>query len=257
MSFIDCELSGGFGNRLCKYAFARAYARRVGATLRTTPWQGQQIFEIDDPPMTVGALPKVNTYYFPDWDGVTDVAVEGDPQHQKHLIYSRTDARAWFKFRPNILELLEPVPPFPVAAHLRWGDFVRHDGFIPITKQSYEATCAAHGIAGPIRFVCEEDPIIVPGIEGGYRWKGRKSDDVPGLGFLPDFVALMRAEVLLRGPSTFGWWAAVLGDNRRVFSPDQRGIPHDGSFQRVPFVEGNHAPITAWWEGHSELHLPA
>ena len=254
MRFIDCDLSGGFGNRLCKYAFARKYAEINGATLRTSAWQGKELFGLDDPPMRSGELPTVNTYYFPDWNGQVGVAIEGDPQHQKHLIYTREDVKRWFNFTPEILKLVEPVPSLPIAAHLRWGDFVGHGGFIPITRVSYERACLKYGIEGPIQFISEDDPILVPGITR-LDWKGRKSDNVPGLGFLPDFVALMRAKVMLRGPSTFGWWAGVLGSNKRIFSPDQKGIPHDGKFHDVPFIEGNHAPITAWWEMHSELHI--
>lgn len=261
MSFIDSESSGGFGNRCMKYAFARAYAEKHGCTLRTTPWVGQQIFEIDDPPMPrwPDGLPEVDTFNFEDWDGKVDVAIRGDPQHQKHLIYTRADAKRWFTFRPAILDLLKDVPTFEIAAHLRWGDFVGHAGFISIAKESYLRACDQYSLdRSKLRFIGEEDPIVVPGIDSSYRWKGRTSDNVPGFSFLPDFYALIKAKVLLRGPSTFSWWAGVLGDHERIFSPDQRGIAYDGGdrgFQEVPFVEGNHSPITAWWKGHSELHL--
>jgi hypothetical protein len=259
VSFVDVELSGGFGNRLSKYAFARAYARDLGATLRTTPWQGDEIFGLSHPRMTIGELPKVNSYYFPDWDGKVDIAIQGDPQHQKHILYTRADVREWFKFTPAIEELLAPVPTLEIAAHLRWGDFMGQHGFICLTKESYLVACDKFGLdRSKVTFVSEEEPIAVPGIDPNYHWKGRMSDNVPGLGFLPDFAALCRAKILLRGPSTFSWWAGALGDHERVFSPDQKGLGHTGgrfAIQDVPFVEGNHAPITSWWEGHSELHL--
>ena len=78
------------------------------------------------------------------------------------------------------------------------------------------------------------------------------------LAFLPDFYALMQAEVMFRAPSTFGLWAGILGNQKRVFSPDLRGKPWQGEGrpkQDVPFVEGNHMPLTSHWVGHSELHL--
>jgi hypothetical protein len=209
--------------------------------------------------MYPNGLPEVGTFEFEQWNGRVDVCIRGDPQHGKHLIYTRADARRWFKFRPEILDLLRSVPTVEAAAHLRWGDYVTHGGFICISKDSYLRACDQYGVdRAKLVFVSEEEPSTVPHIDPMFRWKGRASDHIPGIGFLPDFVLLMRAKVLFRAPSTFSWWAAELGNHDRVFSPDQRGISHEGSdrgFQDVPFIEGNHAPLTEWWVGHSELRL--
>ena len=217
MSVIGAELGqGGFGNAMFKYAFARAYAEKIGAQLQTTPWKGQKIFRLDEPPIDYTNLARVEGELF-EIGSTQNCLFDSYCQHGRHLIYTRKQVREWFKPQQWVLELATAVPAWEVAAHLRWGDFVGHNGFIPIKMASYDRAAEL-------------------------RW-------------LPDFLTLWKADILFRGPSTFSWWAAVLGEHSRIFSPDQRGIPHDGSMQDVPFVEGNHMPITAWWEGHSELHL--
>lgn len=245
MSFIDCKIDGGFGNQLGKYAFARAYAEKYGATLRTSSWIGQELFGFDEPAMVEGQLPKLDNLKLERWDGRTDIAIIGEAQHQKHLIYTRETVRRWFALRDEFAApLVTHVPYRRYVAHLRWGDFLGHDHFIAICRGSYLKAAEENGIdPRELTFVSQECALTIPA-------------RVPA--FLPDFFQLMTAKVLFRGPSTFSWWAATLGNHERVFSPDQRGIEHRGSHrgvQDVPFVEGNHMPITAWWEGHSELHL--
>ena len=228
---------------MMQYAFARAYAERRSCQLQTTSWIGQRVFQLDDPPLD-RILPGRNDLELERWTGETNIAIVGYAQHQKHLIYSRAEALKWFTFRPEILAQLSGVPRYRVAAHLRWGDFATTPGFIIISKESYLGACRQFGIdVNELHFVSEENPLVVPGLD-------------PNLSFLPDFYALILADILLRGPSTFSWWAGVLGNHSRIFSPDQRGIPHSQPApQHVPFVEDNHMPITAWWGGHSELHL--
>ena len=256
---IEVELTGGFANRMSKYAFARAYAERHGSVLRTNAWKGQQVFEIDDPPIK-GFYPLRDTFYLEQWDGEVNIALIGEAHHQKNLIYTRADARRYFRFRPEILAVLSAVPAFEVAAHLRWGDFVNANGFVAITKESYLRACDQYGIdRAKLHFISEEEPIVVIGVEPGFTWNRRLTDDLPGLGFLPDFYALCKADILFRAASSFSFWAGVIGRHSRIFSPDLRGLPWEGEgrgFQDVPFVEGNHMPITWWTPEHSELHVP-
>ena len=245
MSVIGAELGqGGFGNAMFKYAFARAYAEKIGAQLQTTPWIGQKIFRLDEPPIDYTNLARVEGELF-EIGSTQNCLFDSYCQHGRHLIYTRKQVREWFKPQQWVLELATAVPAWEVAAHLRWGDFVGHNGFIPIKMASYDRAAELRGIdPKKIRFVCVDNPIPLP---------SAAPKDCPS--WLPDFLTLWKADILFRGPSTFSWWAAVLGEHSRIFSPDQRGIPHDGSMQDVPFVEGYHMPITAWWEGHSELHL--
>lgn len=244
---------------MCQYAFARAYAERHGCQLQTNHWMGQHVFEISDPPID-RKLPIVVMEELEQWTGRTNVQIAGWGQHQKHLIYSRADARRWFRFRLEIVAKLAAVPRLDVAAHLRWGDFVGAGQFVAIKKESYLRACDQYGIdRSRLTFVSEEEPIVCPEIPIDSNHHTRHADSaVTSLAFLPDWYALMQARILFRAPSTFSLWAGHLGNHERIFSPDLRGIPWEGPgrpMMDVPFVEGNHMPITAHWSGHSELHL--
>ena len=264
MSVIAVILQEGFGNRLGQYAFARAYAEKHGCQLQTNRWMGQKIFQIDDPPIE-RELPQYGMEELEYWDGATDIQIAGWGQHQKNLIYSRADARRYFTFRPEILELLKAVPHLEIAAHLRWADFLAFPeaNFIAISAESYRVACDKFGLdRNKITFLAEESPLVVPGIDPG-QWLFPHSDHhtrgtderVTNMGFLPDFYAMMTADVLFRANSTFSLWAGILGNHKRIFSPDVRGIGKLKEAQFVPFVEGNHMPISDGYGGHSELHL--
>ena len=264
MSVISVILQEGFGNRLGQYAFARAYAEKHGCQLQTNRWMGQKIFQIDDPPIE-RELPQYGMEEFEQWDGATDIQLAGWGQHQKNLIYSRADARRYFTFRPEILELLKPVPHLEIAAHLRWADFlaIPEAGFIAISKASYYLACDQfHLNKDKLTFIAEESPLVVPAIEPG-QWlfphsehHTRGTDDrITSMGFLPDFYAMITADVLLRANSTFSLWAGILGHHKRIFSPNLIGIIKQKEAQLVPFVEGNHMSISDGYGGHSELHL--
>jgi|HubBroStandDraft_2_1064218.scaffolds.fasta_scaffold00145_28 hypothetical protein len=264
MSIISVNLQEGFGNRCSQYAFARAYSEKHGCTLQTNFWMGQKVFQIDDPriekPLPVRRMEDIDR-----WNGEVDIEVSGWGQHQRCLIYSRADARRYFTFRPEIISMLVNVPKYDIAAHLRWADFlsIPDAGFIAISKESYLIACDHFGIdRSKLRFIQEESPLVVPQIEPGY-WISphsdhhTRSDDprITSLGFLPDFYALMQADILFRANSTFSLWAAILGHHSRIFSPNLNGIKKRSGFQEVPFFEGNHCAITSDANYHTELNL--
>ena len=256
---ITTILQEGFGNRMAQYAFVRGYAETHGCTLQTNPWMGQKVFMLDDPPIENPKLVERGEDTIDDWKGEVNIRISGGGLHQHSLYYTRAQARKWFTFRPEIAELLKAVPHFEVAAHLRWADFVGLENFVTISSKSYYDACEKFGIdRKKMRFICEEDPIIVPGlpVTGNEHSRGGDPGLDKGLSFLADFYALMQADILFRANSTFSLMAALIGHNKRVFCPDLFSIPYKGPrplYQLVPFVEGNHLPITHYW-GHSELH---
>ena len=259
MPLITCRLQSGFGNRLFQYAAARSYAEHHGCDLQVTgDYWLREAFGLETPQIDRD-LPDALDYLHADWDGKTDIRFTGTFIHQRHILYTRSQVREWFKLRPEVLELLSAIPTFGLAAHLRWGDYIARDGFIALSRECYEQAMTQAGYdARCAHWITEDAPIIVPGIPAGIPWGQRKEDNPPGIWFIPDFYAMMKAEVFFRGPSTFSWWAATLGDNQRVFSPDQAGLPHLGGnrgFQSCPFVEGNHVRISHWWDACTDLHL--
>lgn len=232
------------GNQLFQYCFARAYARRVGAQLQTTPWIGQQIFKVDDPQIERRMPPRYDMD-FEKWDGETNIELTGWTIHQKCLIYTREDAKSWLRFKPWVQAAHDQVERVAIASHLRHSDFVSLPDYIAVSRESYLRTCDENGLdRGRITFVSEDNPTE------------EEEMTRAGLGFLPDFSLLMRAHVLLRANSTFSWWAHTLGENERVFAPRLDGItPMAGITQDVPFSEGNWPAISLRHPNCSDLHL--
>ncbi len=244
MSVITLHLHDRFGNNLSQYAMARGYAERHGCQLQTTPWVGQQIFEIDDPPID-RELPKRYDMDIDQWNGETDIDITGWGLHQKCLLYTRTDARRWFKFRTEIEKELAYIQQRELVGHLRERDFVSMEDYIAVSHMSYIDTCEQFGIDFVEFYFVSENLAL-----------SRAPFPVTGLDFLGDFYTMMRAKILFRSNSTFSYWAAVLGNAERVFSPKLDGIkPIAGVMQDVPFVEGNHCAISCVHPNCSDLHL--
>lgn len=245
MNVVNCIFNSPWlGNQMSTYAFARAYAEQHGAELRTVPWRCQRMFEIDDPPI-VEDLPICADVELEKWAGQTNITIQGYAQNQSCLIYTRRDARRFYQFRPNIKELLAQIQVFPVCAHLRHGDYLGVPGFTAIHPDSYRQAAVRFGVnPDEIHFVSQENPTKVAAL------------DALDLHFLPDWFQLLSAKILFRAPSTFSWWAAVLGDAERIFAPVVDGIPgSDGTLRHAPFVEGNHPKLNAYHWFCTDLHL--
>lgn len=274
---VQVDLSNGLGNRMFQYAFARSYAERHGFELHTPRCILQRIFQIDDPPadrdlpLMAGDHSQTGYAFGAMNDGAYDVTLTGQRQHQEELTYTRTDAKRWFKLRPEMEELVRNVPSMEVVANLRRGDYTYAcNPFVVISEESYLDACDEYGIDkdkvyfldGETHYRIPEIPVESPWVNLDATQQG-KVGDAARLDFLPDLALMMRAKVLLRSNSTFAWWAATLGDAERVFSPDIRAVtpagPVPGTLYRapqdVPFVEGNHMPMAWGWPFLSELHL--
>ena len=272
MNVVQVLLAGGLGNQMFQYAFARAYAERIGAELRvstskycpaSTGLLGR-LFGIEYPPADQEGCVPVESSVFEDWDGQTNVTILGMAQQQKNLIYGRRQAREWFTLRPELVKLLVDVPSMELVANLRQGDYTfACNPFSWISRESYEDCCSRFGLFhSKIYWLDGETHYRVPQVPVEKAWVELTDDEkMHRYDYLPDLALMMRAEVLMRANSTFSWWAAALG-NARVFSPDVSKVnAADGIVngqrvpQFVPFVEGNHPPVV--WEPAttSELHL--
>jgi hypothetical protein len=235
--FVQLSFQGRFGNQMFQYAHARGYAERNGLELRTWPWVGERIFEIAHAHEIV---PNLERHTEKTSGGKPNIELRGYFQNQESLIYTRDDCRRWFTFRPEIRDALEKLPPAEceTVAHRRLGDFVGY-GYPVVSLKSYDDFTSR---MGHYRYtlVTDDAPTQAAGFTGE-------------LDFLPDFFKLMRAAFLLRGNSSFSYWAAVLS-NARVFSPviDGKvgGREHD-----CDFVMGNW-PRLANLAFVSDLFLP-
>ncbi|MBX4215888.1 hypothetical protein KW797_02990 [Candidatus Parcubacteria bacterium] len=233
MRVIACRLIGRFGNNCFTYAYARALAEQRGAQLQCDPWVGNDIFGLNDPPITEQLPQRDETTLQPD---EVNVAIKTYAQNQACLIYTREQVRRWFTLRPSLVAMLERLlaPDLPIVAHLRRGDYLSY-GYVAVARKSYERAAG-----GPFSVVSDDTPTVLP--EFPYP-----------LDFLPDFYRLMRANVLLRANSSFSYWAGVLGNQERVLSPIIDGLP-GGVEHDCTFTEGNW-PKFANLDGITNLNL--
>jgi len=225
--------NGRFGNQLFQYAFAKSYADKYNCVLEIpSDWIGRKIFKIEDNVLT-NPLPMT------DGDeiqfGEINIDMFGFFQHQKFLdIMDIKKVKEWFTFKEEIVDLFVKPKDFYVAAHLRHGDFVHAKQFCTITHECYVNTCLENGYNKEDIIVVSEE-IMQPADLGrmDIEHKGENWD------FLYDFLVLMNSNVLYRSNSTFGWWAGVLGNHEKVYSPVVQGKQGEHMIC-VDFVEGNH-----------------
>lgn len=246
MKTINFRPPGLFlGNTLFSYAHARGYAERHGYRLHCAPWVGQKIFQLDDPPIETNFTRRTE---FNVVAGESDIEFYSYAQSQAALTYTRTQARSWFKLRPEIFYLLNQYTPKMMAsgaewvAHRRVGDYPGY-GYVVPSINSYLTFCLKRSVSvHSLRWVTEEMPTLLPELTGELR-------------MLPDFWVMMNAANLIRGNSTFSWWAHVLSVDpaQKIFAPVIQGL--EGGVEReVDFVEGNW-PRFANLEFVTDLHL--
>lgn len=230
---------GRFGNQLFGYAFARAYAEKHGFELQTDPWIGERVFNISHPRIAEpDKLTKrcENTLI----DGEGDVMLRSYFQQQKCLIYRKCDCQKWFKFSNDIHHAMEWGIHCPeTVAHRRAGDYTGYK-YPTVSVKSYERAREEYGL-DELHMVTEESPMVVKELRGE-------------LSHIPDFYTMVKAETLLRGNSSFSWWAATIGECE-VYSPVMTNAI-GGQDNDCLFVEGNCPAFRCDLEFITDLWLP-
>lgn len=219
---------GRFGNQLFQYVFARSYAEMFGAVLEVPQWDGEKLFGGVRHPRPSITLPRTRPDDVP-W-GQVNIDLCGYFQTSKCFsIISKTSVSKWLSFNSDIVEYYKGVRP-AIAAHIRRGDYVKTHSkhYCIVTKQSYVKACHRLGLhISDISWVCEEEPRVDTFSAGlGVTW-------------LPDFMGMVNASVLLRSNSTFSFWAGFFSRGR-VCSPIVGSLTGKHT---VPFTEGNDEPI--------------
>ena len=218
---VGISFTGGFGNQLFQYAFARAYAEVHHATLLTPGWIGQRVFNISNQPLDYD-LPHAGFDEIP--NGRVNITLNGYFQSQTAIdLMSRSQLRSWFRLRDEWQRRFTNRPS--IAAHIRRGDYVDLSNiYCLVSENSYITACQKLGL----------DQNDITWVKEGNRQQPQDLIDL-GISFLDDFMSLMNADVIMRANSSFSWWAATLGRGR-IFSPlveDRVGM------QDVEFIEGN------------------
>lgn len=209
MPCLHAKLIGRWGNLLFQWAHCKAWCKQNDWTLQTDPWIGERIFQIEDE----RPHPK------------PDRVFSGYAQDQDSLIYTRKQCKEWFRFRPEIHNRLITLPTEKLLAHRRVGDY-GDLGYVVVTTQSYIDACKQHGLClGALHFVTEE-------------YAQNEALFPKELEFVEDFWRMCHCKTLLRGNSSFSWWAATLG-TCEVYSPVIDGKEGGHVERDCEFVKGN------------------
>lgn len=225
---LNAHLIGRFGNAMFQWAHAKKLAEQRGLELRTNAWPGQQIFEgVNEGPLCDEGERLPDDYR----------------QRQSDLIYTRRDCRRWFRLNEAAQKWSSHFIPREICvAHRRVGDYAAC-GYVVVSRKSYEEA-ARKIMQKAIHFVTEESPFYCEGFPAPYA-------------FMPDFLIMMKAKILLRGNSSFSWWAATLGGGHyldsAVYSPVIDGL-EGGKEQDCEFVKGNW-PRLSNLDFTTDLHL--
>lgn len=234
MSVIQCSCLGHlgkFGNQIFSYVFSKTYAELTNSKLEIPKdWIGRKIFNIKEG-IIKKPLPTVEEKDFVIEDMKTNIDIHGFFQQPKfYEIISILKCREWLQIQDKWIKKF-PKRDHYIACHLRRGDFVTlHHSYPVILESAY--INALHRYCYPINdaiWFSEENPHL-----------DKECSDL-GISFLPDFMHLINADVLFRGPSTFGFWAGVIGGNKmyspKVDFPDYGG-GRVGFINDVEFNEG-------------------
>lgn len=232
---VQCSMLGKFGrfgNSLFQYVFARAYAEKYEARLEIPEdWVGRKVFkDIDHDGLSVN-FPRTAL----DCVDFGEVNIDLFGYFQKHQfvrLLEDAKVREWLTLKDEWTEKF-PKKQFSVVAHLRRGDYLTHYSniFCVVSQNSYKRKVLELGLS-------LED---LTWLEEGAGGEGE-------LSFMPDFMFMVNADVLLRANSTFSFWAGYLNKGK-VFSPVVSG--RQGP-QDVEFVEGNEESIV---DGNPEFRF--
>ena len=228
MKILNCHLIGRFGNCAIQYCAARGIAEEFGAQLRTPAWVGQKIFQLNDPPIQEQSSVKSDEHNLVATDGICDL--HSYCQNQTACdFYSRSDVKRWFVWRPEILKLLHENVSTPcVLVHLRHGDY-KELNYPMVSKEGAVKFLKSIG-EDYYNIISEEVPTVCGKFQNELAW-------------VPDFWKLVNAEILLRGNSSFSFFAAILAqESQVVYSPVIDGLK-GGSEYEVEWRLGNSAKL--------------
>lgn len=233
MRAVNLRMIGRWGNTLFQFCFAKAYCELYECELRTDPWVGEKIFNINN-----ARIQEPFQEYHSELDyvpGKANFEFRGYFQSQKSLIYTRKQVQEWLTWNPKVVELLDLYGWDDKAlCHLRRGDYFGY-GYPVVSLRSYNEAVVTFGLPDATH-ISEEQPTR------GF-----------GPSFLADFWRLSNTPIMLRANSSFSWWAATLAKNQRTFAPVIEGL-EGGKEHDVEFVEGNW-PRFANLDFVTDLHL--
>lgn len=221
---------GRFGNQIFQYMFLRVYAKRNDFEVHVAPWEGTNLFGLQDlrPTRKLTYVKEKRVYRAEDSNviGRKNVNIEGFFQY--HTSYYAPD-------RKFIRQLFTPVYPLRtkydedikamkqekplIGVHIRMGDY----GSERFNKNQYYITpfgwieSCLDRLSGRI-FVASDDIEKAAKNFEGYDYCHWDKDEH----FYKDFYTLTQCDYLLISQSTFSFAASMLGNASKYYRPDIR-----------------------------------
>lgn len=236
--------NGRFANQLFQYMFLKLVARKQDAIVQTGPWQGQELFGLEDPePMMkfrewrepVDELSETGDFKSCEWtrhfserdDNFDSRDYWGYFQgHTVDLVPYRDFIRGTFRFTPKIAAELEcrlgqlrGRRPRILAVHLRRGDY-GYGHFFRAPCSWYERWLQESALdpAEWLVYICSEQPE-----DYRDRFAGFQTADASALGvgadvaLFADFYVLTQADRVLISNSSFSFAASMLNERALGF----------------------------------------
>ena len=247
---IVCNPPGSkFGNATAQsFIHAPTPTRSGSAPSWCAPWIGELVFEMPRYQRPQGdALPVRSELTL--GDSETNVEIRGYAQNQRAMIYTKSQAMEWLPIKESWARV-SGYAAFPGKSTV-----VGH-----ITPRSYIGLQLQQVSAQFIRPVRSQNARLNKNVAENFEVFCLVSELCPrihpafppSIAFLPDFMMLMRAPILLRANSSFSWLAGLLSTGR-VFSPiidgKAGGREHD-----CEFAEGNWPRLSSL-EGCTDMHV--
>lgn len=281
-SLID---GAGIGNQLWRYASVKLYALRHGLTPAFPPWQGNQLFGLEDASCAGLALPRISYRGFADndrelWD------LDNPPINIDMAGYFQEIPECWRKHRALLRHLFQPSPEHVraidawraavtdggrrtlVAVSVRRGDYykfqfesfpwfriVPEEWYLDWLRTIWPTLC------DPVLFVASDEPEKVAPMFQEFEpvsfTIGSTNEELPH--HVSDFEVLRRADYVAICNSSFPRFAAILAPStQKCFLPSfqtQSFLPYE------PWMDPAFWPrfVDAWSQtklsGEQELPL--
>tara|TARA_R100000951_G_scaffold83290_1_gene71051 strand:- start:12510 stop:13292 length:783 start_codon:yes stop_codon:yes gene_type:complete len=231
---IIANLKGGLGNQLFQIAAGFAAAKRAGDkfainyNLPHNLVQGGKASRYretlyKDIPAT-DAIPNGRWFephfHYAPIPSSNDQVIDGYFQSGKHFDDCAEEIKELFKFPQEIkdkvdrtLETLREGGKKIVTCHVRRGDYLIYSNIHPPTPPEYYEN-ALEGLGDIHTLLCTDD---IQSVEKEFdmdRFVWANSPDE-----LHDLYLLSQSDVVIMSNSSFAWWGAFLGIEKKVFAP--------------------------------------
>ncbi len=251
LTMSSLGVNGRFGNQLFQYAFLRVLARHHDLPVWTSPWLGQKLFGLKDPPVAM-KLPRI--YESRDLtESVFPQILFDEPLVNRDIWgFYQFSTRRYAPHREFIRSLYRPVPAIAeplvkglagltrggkrslVVLHVRRGDFTGKQ-FFAAPSSWYRAVLENvwPALNDPLLYIASDEPEKVLPEFQDYAPVTQKDlgVEVPGATFYPDFWVMTQADVLGISNSSYSFFASLLAERGRGFYRphlyQQALIPYD------------------------------